>query len=260
MPSSPRVGARHAADPPRGTATAWEPAELEPGTILTSSFPLPAFEVDAAPPPVLHAFQISPSAGIPADLLAAETAAARAAGYAAGWSAGLADAREATRARLAAEAAAFEAAAADREAMQRRVFDAIFDAAQTLEHHAAPAAADIEDQIIASAWTIAQALVGQVLADGTARSEAAVKRALALAPANEDVQIAVSIADFAVLSGNADGETDMTPIRRDRGLRTVTIVADPAMADGDAIATCGATTIDARLTAALARVREVLAP
>lgn len=216
----------------------------------------PAFEPNASTRPTLHAFSVSPSAGIPADLLAAETAAARAAGYADGWAHGLGEARESTRARQAAEADAAAAADAERELLQRRAFDAIFDAAESLEQRAVPSATDIEEQILAAAWTIASALVGDVLADATTRSEAAVRRALVLAPADEDVTITVSPADFGVLSGGQGG----TSIRRDRGLRTVTIVSDPSLADGDAIASCGATTIDARLTAALTRVTEVLAP
>lgn len=246
--------------------TAWQPTPLDSAAPVIAGVELPAFEPAPTKAPALHAFSISAPAGIPADVLAAETAAARAAGYADGWAAGLAEAREATGARLTAEAQASEAFIAQRNALRERAFDALFDAAQTFEHRAAPAAADIEDQIIGAAWAIASALVGQVLADESERGEIAVRRALALAPADEDVTIRVSPADFAVLAGNDAAATnvadmtDMTPIRRERGLRTVTIAADPSLADGDAIATSGATTVDARLSAALARVQEVLAP
>lgn len=252
---------------PDVTVTVWQPLPLAVDASATSAPKRPAFEQDRTTTPTLHAFSLSPSAGIPEDVLAAERAAARAAGYADGWARGLADARAATGARMAAEAAAAAAAAAQRDAWQRRAFDAVFDAAAALERQAAPAAADIEEQIVAAAWSIASALVGQVLADAPGRSEAAVRRALALAPADEDVTIAMSEADFAALSGagsnaadRADDGPAVTALRRERGLRTVTILPDPALADGDAIASCGATTIDARLTTALTRVAEVLAP
>jgi flagellar assembly protein FliH len=40
--------------------------------------------------------------------------------------------------------------------------------------------------------------------------------------------------------------------------RTVTLLPDPALRPGDAVAMCDATTIDARLDGALARIRDVL--
>ena len=40
--------------------------------------------------------------------------------------------------------------------------------------------------------------------------------------------------------------------------RSVTLIADPSLQPGDAIARCGATEIDARIVAGIARVREVL--
>jgi flagellar assembly protein FliH len=233
-----------------------------------STFTLPRFETGAKPAsPTLRAFEISHTTGIPEDLLAAETAAARAAGYATGYATGIDEARATTRARLAAEAAAAENAAAARDAAAAQAVEALFDAAEELEGLAVQSAADIEEQIVSAAWSIAEAIVGQGLADGETRSRAAVARALALAPADEDVTVAVSPADFLVLAAERDGTvdtaaapTDMTPIRRSRGLRTVSILADEALAPGDAVATSGATTIDARLGAAIERVKQVLAP
>ena len=298
MPSSPEITILpgDAAGTGGATVTAWQPVSLSDGgagaashsgagalshgasgtlphvvTGAAGTTTLPRFErKERATAPTLRAFAVSPKAGIPEDLLAAESAAARAAGYAAGYAAGIDEARTTTRERLAAQAAAAETAAAAAEATRERAFQSLFDAAEELEGLAVQSAADIEEQIVSAAWTIAEAIVGQVLADDDARSQAALTRALSLAPSDEDVTVAVSPADFAVLAGNdeawgahadnADAATDLTPLRRSRGLRTVTIVADESLAPGDAVATCGATTIDARLSAAVERVRQVLAP
>lgn len=265
--------------PGGSTVKAWQPVSLSDdgaraATASPAAFALPRFEKDArAAAPTLRAFAISRTAGIPEDLLAAESAAARATGYAAGYATGIDEARAATRERLAAEAAAAEAAAAARDIAASQAFEALFDAAEELEGLAVQSAADIEEQIVSAAWSIAEAIVGQVLAEDETRSQAALTRALSLAPSHEDVTVAVSPADFTVLAGassdTADGAvqadsasaaTDMTPLRRSRGLRTVTIVADASLAPGDAVATCGATTIDARLSSAIDRVRQVLAP
>jgi flagellar assembly protein FliH len=269
MPSSPSVAILSGEQLTGGaTITAWQPMSLDearPAAAAPAAFTLPRFETEAkAATPTLRAFAISRTAGIPEDLLAAETAAARAAGYATGYATGIDEARATTRARLAAEAVAAENAAAARDSAYSQAFQALFDAAEELEGLAVQSAADIEEQIVAAAWSIAEAIVGQVLADDETRSRAAVTRALSLAPADEDVTVAVSPADFRVLAAErgdtALAATDMTPIRRSRGLRTVSILADDTLAPGDAVATCGATTIDARIAGAIERVKQVLAP
>lgn len=257
MPSSPSL-----ADGSTATVAAWQPLSLEPGAILTATaFTLPAFEIEHAASPTLRAFAIDRTTGIPADLLAAETAAARASGYAAGYSTGIHEARAATVARLDAEAAAALAAAAARDTATQRSFEALFDAADELEQRAVPAAQEIEEQIVAAAWEIASAIVGQVLADEGTRSRAAVTRALSVSPADEDVMVTVHPADFAALGGDLDDAGQpVAPLRRERGLRTVTILTDDTLTPGDAVARSGATTIDARLSAAIDRVKRVLAP
>jgi flagellar assembly protein FliH len=79
-----------------------------------------------------------------------------------------------------------------------------------------------------------------------------VARALSLAPSDEDVRVTLHPADLAALG--AEGTT------RTEGGRAITFAADDTLAPGDALARSGATSIDARLGAALERVREVLAP
>jgi flagellar assembly protein FliH len=273
MPSSPDITILpgDAIATGAATVTSWQLVSLSGNaTAAVTAFTLPRFErKEQASSPTLRAFAVSRKAGIPEDLLAAESAAARASGYAAGYATGIDEARAATRARLAAEAAAAETAANARESASRQAFQALFDAAEELEGLAVQSAADIQEQIVSAAWSIAEAIVGQVLAEDETRSRAALTRALALAPSDEDVTVTVSPADFMVLAGrdgadaddfdSADVATDMTPLRRSRGLRSLVIMADEALAPGDAVASCGATTIDARLTAAIERVRQVLA-
>lgn len=256
MPSSPSLASDASA-----TIAAWQPLSFDSGMTTMEAFALPAFETDRPAGPTLRSFAIDRTTGIPADLLASETAAARAQGYAAGYATGIAEARAATAARLAADAAAAAAAAEARDAATRQAFEALFDAADDLEQRAVPAASEIEDEIVSAAWEIASAIVGQVLADEATRSRAAVSRALSLAPAGDDVTVTVSPADFIALGGTiaADG-VSTAPLRRERGLRTVTIAPDEALSPGDAVARCGATTIDARLAEAIARVKQVLAP
>lgn len=261
MPSSPSLSATGPAGGSTATVAAWQPLSLEPGIVTMETFALPAFETDRPASPTLRSFAIDRTTGIPADLLAAETAAARASGYAAGYATGIDEARTATAARLAADAAASRAAAEARDAATRQAFESLFDAAEDLEQRAMPTATEIEDQLVSAAWDIAAAIVGQVLADERTRSQAAVTRALSLAPAGEDVTVTVSPADFVALGGElAEDGLSMTPLRRERGLRTVTIVPDDSLTPGDAMARCGATTIDARLAEAIARVKQVLAP
>jgi flagellar assembly protein FliH len=271
MPSSPDTVILSVADIERAaTVTTWQPMSLADKAPTPTTVALPTFEERKTAVPSTHAFAISHTVGIPADLLAAETAAARAAGYADGYATGIARARAATEEHLAARIRVDEAAAASRAAAARQAFEALFDAATELERLAAPSAAEIEEQIVASAWTIAEAVIGQVLADDEVRGPAAIARALSLAPTNEDVTVAMSPVDFRQLTNAGDDGSDsvsaasdladLPPIRRTQGLRTITIVPDESLAAGDAVATCNATTIDARLSAAIERVRQVLAP
>ncbi len=201
---------------------------------------------ETTPAPV---FQLAADSGIPEEVLAPARAAAQAAGYAAGWSHGARAARLVSDAEFHAAEAHRRQAAAQQAADVRRAIGALDVAAGELELRSVPAAQEIEDLIVSAALTIAEALIGTSLRDDETRGRAALMRALALAPAGEDVVVAVSPDDFAVLDGKA--ELDLT--------RTITLVVDPSLSPGDATATCGATAIDARLSAGLARVREVLA-
>lgn len=231
----------------------WELAELTSGTVHR---PAPQVTFSAAradvpdTPPV---FEISRSAGIPEDLIAEARRSAQAAGYAAGWASGIQAARVVADAEAQAARAENERLAQERRARVEQALTVLDRAAAALEARAVPAAEQFEDLVVTSALAIAEELVGHVLRDDATRSQAALTRALSLAPVDEPVRVRVSPADHAALLGD-DGT-----LPAELGItRSVEVVADAALAPGDGVATCGATEIDARLSTGLARVREAL--
>jgi flagellar assembly protein FliH len=246
MPSSPETHTARDETPP------WQLAQLRPASVPAA----PSVQFTAAPgalperPPM---FEVSASAGVPDALLRQARAGAQAAGYAQGWAAGIRGARVVADAEAHAARAQLQRAAADRAARVQQAVAALDRAAGHLEQQAVPGTAQLESVIIESAFAIAEALVGCTLREDATRGSAALRRALSLAPAGEPVTVSVSSADYALLT--ADGADCLD---RPGDARVVTIVEDAALAPGDATARSGATTVDARLTAALERVREVL--
>jgi flagellar assembly protein FliH len=204
---------------------------------------------ELAPPAAAPVFELGATAGVPEELLAPARAAAQAAGYAAGWAHGARAARLVSDAEAHVAATNRERAEERRGADVRRAIAALDSAATALEQRSAPSAHQIEDLIVSSALSIAEALIGVPLRDDAVRGEAALKRALALAPVGEDVVVSLNPDDLAVVDGNAPDDLS----------RSITLVADASLAPGDATATCGATVIDARLSTGLDRVRAVLA-
>lgn len=242
MPSSP--------DP--ATVRSWQLLELrqlDTGAVAAPNEPRREF-IPADGPAELVPFQVGGAAGIPEALLAPARAAAQAAGYLAGWSHGVQDAQQRAAAEQEDRAAALRLADEQRAALFQRAIAAVDQAADQLDERATPGAAEVEGLIIATALQIAEALVGHSLRNDDQRAEAALARVLDLAPHTEPVVVRLSPADHALLT-----ECDELPGARDR---SITLVADPALSPGDAVATSGATEIDARIAAGLQRVREVL--
>ncbi|HEV7526336.1 MAG TPA: FliH/SctL family protein [Acidimicrobiia bacterium] len=110
------------------------------------------------------------------------------------------------------------------------------------------ARAEIEDQVVAVAMEIAEVLVGHTLAEPDGRGRDAIARALALAPVHGDVVARLHPADIAVLG---DPET-LVPGR------VLAIVPDPSLSPGDCVVDVASCRVDARISAAIERVREVL--
>jgi flagellar biosynthesis/type III secretory pathway protein FliH len=249
MPSSPEfivdtldtvatasAAATIAATSATSAMTVWEPMEL--GAELPALSPRSMLS---------KPFEVSATVGIPEAVLAPAREVATNAGYVAGWnrghSAGVAEAAaEAERARVAAEQIL-----AGKVAELERAAETLRIAARKLDAREATAADEVEQLVIDGAFTIAESLVGLTLSDDELRGRAAVARALALAPGKSPITVGLSPADAETM--------------RNAGLRAgVELMVDPSLALGDSYARWGVTTADARITAGLARVRDLLAP
>lgn len=233
MPSSPEI------------TRAWLPAELSS-----------AAETVREPEPVvagLSLFEVAGDAGIPDSMLEPARRAAQASGYAAGWAAGVRAGRATVEQDAAREQVVREAVEQGHRDQVSAAIVALHRAADQLEARAVPTADSIEDLIIRIGYDLAESLVGAMLRDDSLRGQAAVRRVLALAPADEPVTVRLHPHDHAVLA-----EDGSQAAIAGLGRRAVTLVADPSVAPGDAVATAGAMTVEGRLDAALARARQAL--
>lgn len=238
MPSSPEALA--AAPPPvPAPAPVWQPDELRSAVHLAPEAPSPSVRTEP--------FEVSSAVGIPAQLVEAARRRAEAAGYAAGWSRGAAAARHAVEAEgiVQRDAAAREAARTRSDVTH--ALSALTDAAAQLLGHSAPSIVGIEDLIVASAFDVAEAVVGAHLRDDPRRGAAAVARALTLLPSVDSVSVALHPADRSAILASGSPVPD-----------NVRLMDDPSLAPGDAVASSGSATVDARIGPALERVRGVL--
>lgn len=121
-------------------------------------------------------------------------------------------------------------------------------AAESLTVRETTARADIEDQVVATAFRIAEVIVGHAVSRPDDRGRDAIARALQLAPDQGLVTARLNPADAAVLAQH----TNVAPGR------ALEIVADASIAPGDCVVDVGACRVDARIGTALDRVREVL--
>jgi flagellar assembly protein FliH len=109
---------------------------------------------------------------------------------------------------------------------------------------------DVTSTAAALAVEVAEALVGHHLRVGDCAALDAVTRALAEVPRGSVVTLRVHPEDLPLLPGDA------ATLSADC---TLTVVPDASVGRGGAVADLGDRTVDARLEAALERVREVLA-
>jgi flagellar assembly protein FliH len=175
---------------------------------------------------------------------------AHAQGYAAGWAEGKRQAADVAQAMAGRARTTAGQAAEARSAQLEQAVTAIAAAAGALEHRAVQPSAEAAELILRAALALTETLVGHELAATRTPGEDAIRRALTLAPLGRPVQVRLSPADHAVVAAAG--------VRQDIDGRRVTLLSDPALQPGDAVAECDATTIDASLGAALHRVREVL--
>jgi flagellar assembly protein FliH len=202
------------------------------------------------------AFDFTGDAGVPGQLVEQARAEARAVGYAQGWAHGLRDAAESQAGERAA-ANADRAFLRDRAELQvTSALQALQAAAADLRQSTVSITDDIEDQILAAAVELAEALLGRELRDPEVAAPAALARILRLAPADEPVTVWLHPADHDTLT--APGGTALISSVEGATGRGLTFEIDPELPPGDARARCGSTIIDARLTAGVARLREYL--
>jgi flagellar assembly protein FliH len=121
-------------------------------------------------------------------------------------------------------------------------------AAEALRHREGTAMADIEDQVALAAFRIAEVLVGHELAHTPDRGRDAIARALQFAPRDGLVTAYLNPEDVDAL-----GDPDLVAPGR-----SLAIVRDASLRPGDAIVEVAGCRIDARIDAALERIRALL--
>jgi flagellar assembly protein FliH len=195
-------------------------------------------------------FRKSTEVPVPPEVLEKARASALAAGYAEGWAQGQREARAATQAAEARAQAAAEEFTQARAAALDRAVGAVLAAADRLSQQSVPLAAELTDLILHGAVEVAEALVGRALADSPEPGLDALRRVMAVAPQTGTVTVRLHPDDLASL-GAPDANYTVAG-------RVVSLVADPTLSPGDAIAEQGSTTIEARMGEAIARVRAEL--
>jgi flagellar assembly protein FliH len=202
------------------------------------------------------AFDFTSDAAVPDQLVVQARAQARAVGYAQGWAHGLRDAADSQAGERAAADADRASLRTCQEQQVASALQALQVAAADLRQSTMSITDDIEDQILAAAVELAEALLGRELRDPEVAAPAALARVLRLAPANEPVTVWLHPADHDTLTAPA-GKALIGSVEGATG-RGLTFESDPELQPGDARARCGSTTIDARLSAGVARLREYL--
>ncbi len=189
------------------------------------------------------------------ELVAVEVrAASRAEGYAIGWAEGLRDATEQVN-RTAAEAARVRQVAVDEQTQAvRTALRALGQAAQSLEQRAVTPAAELRDAMLQAAVELAETLLGRELAIATEPGMDAFRRALDLLPAGRPVTVRLHPAEAGavrqVVAAMPAGELG----------RDVLVVADASVERAGCVADCDAMRVDAQLSTALDRVRQLISP
>lgn len=179
-----------------------------------------------------------------------EKARAFAQGHAAGYAVGLQLAGRDAVAAQARQDADYTERCTMLEARHAREVAALRLAAAALGERTEPVLADAEQVLLSYALDLAVALLGHELGDGETAARAALLRARGQEDAATPVAIRMNPADVAVLRG-ADDAGNNVPA-------SVTLVGDPELDRGDAVADYPHGFLDARLGTAVNRVRAVL--
>jgi flagellar assembly protein FliH len=205
----------------------------------------------------IGSFVLGGGAGVPAELVDQARTDARAVGYAQGWTQGQREAAEVHASVIAAaraDQARFEQVRAERLEL---AVQSVHAAAEKLDHAVVQLTDEISDRILAAAVELAAALLGQELRDRQTSAAAALARVMRLAPDNEPVTIWLSPQDYETVTDNV--ESGLAGIIGPVAAGRITLECDPALTVGDALARSAATSIEAKLTEALARLRDYAA-
>lgn len=167
-------------------------------------------------------------------------------GHTAGYTAGLRLATAEAEARRQNMEAEHAAALRHSQARTDRAVEVLAGAAQAVYAAVLPVVTDAQDALAAAAMDLAETVIGVELGDGDLSARAAIARALAGAPANGLVTVKLNPVDFSVLGDAAVSGSGAV------------IVADPAVARGDAVADFEHGHLNARIGTALDRARQAL--
>ncbi|WP_348789504.1 FliH/SctL family protein [Leifsonia sp. NPDC080035] len=170
--------------------------------------------------------------------------AARARGYSAGYADGLRAAAAEQAAWLAEAEGARAAEAAEAAEATRALATALRAAAVELREATVPVLEEAEATLVEAAFSLASAVVGDALSDRVAAARAAVARVLEDPAGGAVAVVRMNPADVALLGG-ADAVGPGAP----------RIVADAALAPGDAIGELPDGWLDGRIHAALERAK-----
>lgn len=176
-----------------------------------------------------------------------ERARAKTQGYAEGFAAGMGAVTKQGRARQQQLQEDFDARSAAQQAEQDAALAALGAAAEALSARAVPAIEAADRSLVESAMTLAEAILGHELRDGEHAASAALRRIVGAVDPSEIRAVRMhpqTAADLPAGSAERVG---------------VTVHRDPQLAPGDAVADLPEGFIDARITAALRRCRQILA-
>ncbi len=161
------------------------------------------------------------------------------AGYDAGYEAGRGEAL-----------AAHDQAESERTADVARALGSLDDAVAAIRRAFEERQSELDTELPGFVFELVEAMIGHEASHSVDPGRDAIARALDLDGTGRPVAVRLHPEDLAVL-----GELDELA-----GVRTISVTADATVVRGGAIVDIGETTIDSDLTAALQRLRAVLAP
>ncbi len=184
------------------------------------------------------------------EAVAVATARGREEGYARGYAEGLKSAERERRVALEQEIALMRDAEAARNLQLQHAVAVLSEAATAAGERQVAALAGVEDLLLNAAFDLATTLLGRELEAIDAPVRDAVRRALAVLPGDVPISLYLHPID-------RDSLSDVDSLLAGRPVR---IFADSEVEPGSCVAEAGTRHVDASLSAAIDRVRQVLSP